>query len=245
MVYEKNCRVSLSDQELCHPRDILWILAAIPVCRNTTGLSRSIRSTRTWHGRLMGIYPARIFPFSSLTVAWCCRSWWRRRAWGRCRMMTLLSWKCHWCWMNENWRTNLLADKPGTKIGTKFSMLNWIRIPFWMRCGFWPLIHSSEYQFSSQSFPSDNTAGVLSRTFIVKNIPNSLTYKIASSCVCTSPLAVIDYRRTARFGQSFHFSITQVFFADHVHWRSGVDNKFSFLRFKSWCRQAPIIRRRE
>ena len=39
---------------------------------------------------------------------------------------------------------------------------------------------------SSQSFPSDNTAGVFSRTFIVKNISNSLTYTVASSCVCTS-----------------------------------------------------------
>ena len=29
-----------------------------------------------------------------------------------------------------------------------------------------------------------------------------------------------DYRRTIRFCQSIHFSITQVFFADHVHWRT-------------------------
>ena len=28
-----------------------------------------------------------------------------------------------------------------------------------------------------------------------------------------------------------------------MHWRTGVDNKFSVLRFKSWCRQAPIFRR--
>ena len=42
-----------------------------------------------------------------------------------------------------------------------------------------------------------------------------------------------DYRRTAQFRQSIHFSITRVLFADHVHRRSGVDNKFSFLRFKS------------
>ena len=50
-----------------------------------------------------------------------------------------------------------------------------------------------------------------------------------------------DYRRTARFRQSIHFSITQVLFADHMHWRTGVDNKFSFLRFKIWCRQAHIF----
>ena len=33
-------------------------------------------------------------------------------------------------------------DKPGTTIETKFSVLQGIRIPFLMRCGFWPLIHS-------------------------------------------------------------------------------------------------------
>ena len=54
-----------------------------------------------------------------------------------------------------------------------------------------------------------------------------------------------DYRRTARFRQSIHFSITQALFADHMHWRTGVDNKFSFLRFKNWCRQAPIFRKWE
>ena len=34
---ELECDVSLCVQKLCHPRDFLWILAAIPVCRNTTG----------------------------------------------------------------------------------------------------------------------------------------------------------------------------------------------------------------
>ena len=29
-----------------------------------------------------------------------------------------------------------LVDKPGTTIGTKFSVLHCIRIPFLMRCGF-------------------------------------------------------------------------------------------------------------
>ena len=37
-----------------------------------------------------------------------------------------------------------------------------------------------------------------------------------------------DDLRTARLRQSIHFSFTQVLFADHVHWRSGVHNKFSF-----------------
>ena len=33
-------------------------------------------------------------------------------------------------------------DKPGTSIGTKFSVLQIILIPFLMRCGFWPSIHA-------------------------------------------------------------------------------------------------------
>ena len=41
-----------------------------------------------------------------------------------------------------------------------------------------PLIRISA--FHRKSFPSDNTAGVFSRTFMIKNISNSLTYTIAS-----------------------------------------------------------------
>ena len=33
-------------------------------------------------------------------------------------------------------------DKSGATIGTKFSVLQIIRIPSSMKCGFWPLIHS-------------------------------------------------------------------------------------------------------
>ena len=45
-VHEKNWRVSLCVQEICHPRDLLWILAAIPVCRNDTSLSVLNRGLR-------------------------------------------------------------------------------------------------------------------------------------------------------------------------------------------------------
>ena len=41
-----------------------------------------------------------------------------------------------------------LADKPGTTVGTKFSVLHCIRIPFLMRCGFLtvdPLIRVSMF----------------------------------------------------------------------------------------------------
>ena len=41
-----------------------------------------------------------------------------------------------------------------------------------------------------------------------------------------------DNRRTARFRQNIHFNITQVLFSDHMHWRTGVDNKISFLKLR-------------
>ena len=78
-------------------------------------------------------------------------------------------------------------DKPGTTIGTKFSVLQIIRIPVFNEMCF-----RRNTRFHSKSFPSDNTAGVFSRTFIVKNRSNSLTYTVASSCVCTSPMAVMN-----------------------------------------------------
>ena len=55
-----------------------------------------------------------------------------------------------------------------------------------------------------------------------------------------------DCRRTARFRQSIHFSITQVLFADHVHWRTGVHNKLSFLRVQDLMQAGtffPKVRR--
>ena len=125
-----------------------------------------------------------------------------------------------------------LVDKPGTTIGTKFSVLHCIRIPFLMRCGFGPLIHSEEYPCSSQSFPSERTAGVSSKTFIVKNISSSLTYTAASSCVCTSPSAVMTFVGLHDFVKVSISTEFKSFFADHVHRRSGVDNKLSFLKFK-------------
>ena len=63
----------------------------------------------------------------------------------------------------EEWELDEeLDDKSGSTIGTKFSVLHCIRIPFLMKCGFWPLIHSWEHPFSSPSFLSDKTSDVFS-----------------------------------------------------------------------------------
>ena len=49
---------------------------------------------------------------------------------------------------------------------------------------------------------------------------------------------------TARLRQGIHFSKIQVLFADHMHRRAGVDNKFSFLRFKNLMQaRKPTFRR--
>ena len=79
--------------------------------------------------------------------------------------------------------------------------------------------------------PGDSTAGVLSRTSIVKNISNYLTYIVASSCVCTSPLAVMTIVGLHDFVKVSISASLKSFFADHMHRRTGVHNRFSFLWF--------------
>ena len=87
-----------------------------------------------------------------------------------------------------------LVDEPGTTNGTELDFLQSILFSLLMRCtGFltagpvvcilWP--------WSSQSFSKERTAGVSSRNISLIKKSNCLTYIVASSLVCTSPLAVI------------------------------------------------------
>ena len=113
MVREKNWRVSLCVQELYHPRDFPWILAATPGCRNLTGVSVLNRGLRFYlvlefgllgqqvYSYWIGIYPTQVSPCSSLTVAWTSHGWWGRWAWGRRKMINLLPWRCHGCWRGK------------------------------------------------------------------------------------------------------------------------------------------------
>ena len=93
--------------------------------------------------------------------------WWSRWgcSWGRTR------------WWITNYKSYIVGN-----IAIKFS---W---PFLMRCESWPLIQWCVHPWSSQSF---HTAGVSSRSITVTNKSNGLTYTVASSLLCTSPLAVI------------------------------------------------------
>ena len=94
------------------------------------------------------------------------------------------------------------------------------------------LMNSSQYPFSSQNFPSDNTAGLFSRTVMVKKISNSLTYTVASSCVCTV-MTIVGLRDVVKVSISALLKSFLLIMCNHVHWRSGVHNKLSFLSFKS------------
>ena len=191
--------------EFHRPPNFPWILAAIPGSQNHhTGYSvlswflylvfgfcwlgfiwlpwSIINQLRHWHWRDVTVKC--IFPFSNLNFTY----WrWSRWGWRRWWRMTLLFRTCLWSrWRSRRWTWQAWNHERNEV----FRIANYPN-PFLMRCGFWPLIHSWEYPFSSQSFPSDNTAGVFLRTFIVKNISNSLTYTVVWSSVCTSPLAVM------------------------------------------------------
>ena len=81
-----------------------------------------------------------------------------------------------------------LADNPGTR-SEKLSVLHITVFFSLVNRGFWPLTHWQEYPWSSQSFPSDKTAGVCSSNCIVTQRSRSWTCMCASSFVCISPLA--------------------------------------------------------
>ena len=195
ILHEKNWRVSLCAQELHHPPNFPWILAATPGFQNLRDLS----------GETKGVPVLSWSPFKNFLVGFWLA--WRPCSWLDSRQTTgvpVLSStlkldtstgdgsfyfrssfspvslsldvavvgeedeleeeeeQCLSCLEGvievEWWEPEEeLVDKPGTTKRTKFSVFHCIRIPFLMRCGFWPLIHWKEYPFSSQSSPSDNT----------------------------------------------------------------------------------------
>ena len=206
------------------------------------GLPRSIINIGNWHRHWRGIIFSSVLSFSSLIITWWCR-WWRRRAWGRCRTRPLLSWRCLWSWMiRTGGRTRWQAWNDDRNevlcvalyLNTVFNEMWFLTFGPFIRVSVF-IVKLSERQYCwrvIEDFHSQENV----QFFDIHCSPfMRLQFSIGGD----------DYRRTTRFRQGIHFSITQVLFADHVHRRSGVDNKFSFLRFKSWCRQAPIFRRWE
>ena len=157
--------------------------------------------------------------------------------------MTLMSWKCPWSWRIRSWRRICwqawnynrnevlrvaLYSNPVLNEMWFLTIDPFIRISVFIaklskRQNCWRVFEDLHCQEYTQFF--DMNFGLFMR----------LHFSIGG----------YDYRRTARFRQSIHFIIAQVLFADHMHRRAGVDNKFSFLRFKIRCRQAPFFRRWE
>ena len=87
-----------------------------------------------------------------------------------------------------------------------------------MRCGFWPLVQWYVFPWSWQSFPKERTARVSSRSIILTNKSNCLTYTVTSSLVCLT---------------------------DRMHTRSWINNKLSFFRLFCWrSREYPFLRGR-
>ena len=183
------------------------------------GSPRSIINIWTWHRHWKWINFTLILSFSSLTVAVVGEDDELEEDVERC-----LSCLAYLKLKDENWRKNSLI-KPRTTIGTKFSVLHCVRKPFWMRCGFWPLIHSYEYACSSQSLPSDKTTGVFF------DVHCGLFTRLHFNVGCK------NRRRTSRCRHGFQSSGIQVLFADQTHRRSGVHNKFC------WQAYFPKVRR--
>ena len=159
--------------------DFGWLGSACQIRRQTTGLSvLSLFNIWTIHNHWRRINSTLILFSSNLTVAWCCRSWWRRRAWGRCRTRTLLSWKCHWSWrIRTGGRTRWKAWNHDRNEVLRVALYP---NPVLMRCVFWPLM-----QF-------DMHCGLIMH----------LHFSIGS----------FDCRRTTRFRQGIHLSISKVLF---------------------------------
>ena len=158
-------------------------------------------------------------------------------------MINLLSWRCHWCWRGTTggrtrWQARNHDRNEVLRVAlysnTVFNEM-WfltvdplVRISLFIaklseRLDCWRILedfHSQEY---IQFF--DVNCGLFMRLHF--------------------SIGCYDCRRTTRLRQSIHFGRIQILFADHVHRRSGVDNKFSCLKLKIWGRQAPIFWRWE
>ena len=149
-------------------------------------------------------------------------------------MITLLSWRCHWGWrMRTGGRTRWQAwnhDRIEVLRITLYSNPVFYEIWFltvdpFMRISVF-IAKLSERQECWRVFEDFHSQEYI-QSF---DVHCGLFMRLLFSIRCH------DYRRTTRLRQGFHFSRIQVLFADHMHRRAGVDNKFSFLRFKIWCR---------
>ena len=118
-------------------------------------------------------------------------------------------------------------------------------ISFLVRCGSWPLAQSNEQPCSSQSFPSDKTAGVSS-----SKLHNHEQNEILNESLCFLVGMHFTHGNEHHcgdpgFSKAFEFAWTQIFQLKHVHWCSGIDHMFSFLSvFQRGCQHYSCFGKR-
>ena len=173
------------------------------------GLPRSIINIETGHRHWRGITFSSILSFSSLIITWCCCRWWRRRAWRRCRTMPLLSWRRPWSWMiRTEGRTRWQAWNHDRNEVLRVALypspvFNEMRF-------FGPLIHSKEYPFFIAKLSKRQYCWRVFEDFHSQEYIQFFDVNCGLFMNKHFTIGCYDRRRTARFRQSIHFSITQV-----------------------------------
>ena len=148
---EKNWRATLCVQELCHPQDSLWNLAAIPACRKNTGLPVLARDPHFYLGFFLILVGSFNNP-SDVSEEYGSS----RTCLSTLSLDTIVGGWPEWSISDEGVMgveveedlddqgpalkgvmgvevgklEEELVDKTGTTIGTKFSVVHSIRIPF-------------------------------------------------------------------------------------------------------------------
>ena len=148
------------------------------------------------------------------------------------------------CWRNVRmlWRDSSINH--GQRKAHSLTYCNQFSGHFWWDVVFDSFFQWYVYPWSSQSFPSERTAGVFSRSITVTNKSNSRTYTVASSFVLHFAVGCHYHYRIFRYPHGLQFGFVQVFLADHVHACSEICHKLSFFGFNCGCgRQKPLLRR--
>ena len=84
-----------------------------------------------------------------------------------------------------------------------------------MSCGFWPLVHSLEYPWSSQSFPFERTAITVTNKFHFFDIHGRIFFCLLFAVGCNNRLRTFGDLYCLKIGR------VQVLPAQHVHARAG------------------------
>ena len=104
-----------------------------------------------------------------------------------------------------------------------YIFLQIVLLPSFVNPVFWPLLHSLESPWSSQSLLVGRTACVSSSTSTVRDRLRSWTNTNSSSWVSTSPLAINTTLGVPRFC-NFLLFWAFFFFAHHLRWCSWIEN---------------------